>query len=264
MVVDALDDLVGRHDARLVYTIPDFQNPTGACLSLARRRALLEIAARRGVPVVEDDYVGDLRYDGRSLPALRGLDTGGHVLHLGTFSKLLAPGVRLGFIVVDGPVFDRLVERKRATDLSTSPLMQRAVDRYVTLGRYRTHVRRTVRIGRQRRDALVVALGRHLPAATFVRPHGGLFLWTHLGAEPDPDELGDACARRGVEVADGRRFVLDPSTARGKVRLNFAVLEPEEIDEGVRRLARAVADVEGTRVRRPRTQSGRSSRRGGR
>ena len=253
MVVDAVDDLVRRHGIRLIATIPDFQNPTGTCLALARRRALLGIAAHHGIPLVEDDYVGDLRYEGRSLPALRGLDTGGDVIHLGTFSKLLAPGLRLGYLAVDGPVLARFVEHKRATDLSTSPLLQRAVDRYVTMGRYRTHLRRTVRLGRQRRDALVEALARHLPDATFVRPAGGLFLWLHLGLEPDADELAEACARRGVEVADGRRFTLDPATALGRVRLNFAVLEPDEIDEGVRRLARAVADVAGG-VGRPRTR----------
>ncbi|MFN8196417.1 MAG: PLP-dependent aminotransferase family protein [Nocardioidaceae bacterium] len=248
MVVEELGPLLERHRPRLVYTVPTFANPTGASLSVARRRRLLELVVEHDVPLVEDDYAGDLRLDGRALPAVKALDRDGHVVHLGTFSKLLVPGLRLGYVVADGPVLARLTQLKRAQDLMTSPVAQHVVDRFVTVGRYQARLRRTVRTCRQRLDALMAALDHHLPRAEARRPDGGLFVWVRLPDLPPGVTTRDllaAALAEGVSFTPGDRFFVDPADGAQHLRLNLAVLEPEEIDEGVRRLARATSHPQG-------------------
>jgi GntR family transcriptional regulator/MocR family aminotransferase len=135
MQVEMVETLLQQHHPKLLYTIPNFQNPTGVCLSGERRRELVVLANRYNIPILEDDFVGDLRYGGRAQPAIKGLAQNGSVIYVGTFSKMLMPGLRVGFLVADGPVFSRLVSYKRVNDLATSTLMLRAVDEYVTVGR---------------------------------------------------------------------------------------------------------------------------------
>lgn len=239
--VDVLAELLERRPRpRLLYVVPNFQNPTGASLSGPRRHALLELARAHGVPVFEDDFAGDLRYSGRATPAIKSLDDGGHVLYAGTFSKLLMPGLRIGYLVVDGPIRRRLVEAKQVTDLGTSLLLQRALDRFVTVGRYQANLRRTGRLYRERRDALRRALAEHLPDAGFAVPAGGLFCWVALPAGVRSDAVFRAARDRGVDVAPGSRFFLRPEDGAGHIRLNFAVQPRERIAAGVVRLAAAV------------------------
>ena len=238
-----LEPLLVRHHPRLIYTVPTFHNPTGTCLPAARRRELLSLADRHNVPVLEDDYVGDLRYDGRAQAPLKAWDRGGRVLYAGTFSKMLAPGLRVGFLLADGPVHAALIERKRLLDLASSNVLQRAVEAYVTVGRYQAHLRRTVRLYRRRRDAMLQALGRHLPSLELTPPRGGLFLWARLPGGLSSRRLLLAAREAGVDFAPGWRFFPDPREGDGFLRLNFAAHEPEIVEEGVRRLARALRRV---------------------
>ena len=115
-----------QHHPKLIYTIPTFHNPTGTCLSSQRRIQLIILADRYNIPILEDDFVGDLRYEGRAQPALKALDPGGRVIYVSTFSKILMPGLRVGFLVAEGPIYQRLVNFKRVNDLATSTLIQRA------------------------------------------------------------------------------------------------------------------------------------------
>jgi len=240
MRTEELEPLLLRHHPRLIYTVPTFHNPTGTCLPAPRRRELLALADRHNVPVVEDDYVGDLRYDGRAQAPLKAWDRGGRVLYTGTFSKMLAPGLRLGFLLADGPVHAALVERKRLLDVATSNVLQRAVEAYVTVGRYHTHLRRTVRLYRRRRDAMVQALRRHLPSLGLTPPRGGLFVWARLPGGLSSRRLLPVAREAGVDFAPGSRFFLDPREGDPFLRLNFTAQEPGIVEEGVRRLARAV------------------------
>ena len=241
MQVEQLEPLLQQHHPRLIYTIPNFQNPTGACLSTARRRRLIELAGRYNVAILEDDFVGELRYDGRVQPALKALDPGGRVLYVGTFSKLLMPGLRVGFIVAEGPIYQLLAGQKRVNDLMTSTLTQRALEVYVTIGRYQAHVRRSCQVYRRRRDAIVAAIERHLPAdAAVTPPQGGLFVWLRLPAGASAAALAPLAAEEGVEYAAGTRFFPRASDGQGYLRLNFATCTPQEIDEGIRRLGRAL------------------------
>ncbi|HWL43404.1 MAG TPA: PLP-dependent aminotransferase family protein [Ilumatobacter sp.] len=212
-------------------------------MSAPRRHRLIEISRARQVPVLEDDFVGDLRYEGHGLPALKALDARGDVIYAGTFSKLLMPGVRVGYLVADGPVLDRLARLKHATDLSTSSLMQRTLDRYVTVGRYQTHLRRSIRTYRSRRDALIDALRTTIPSVAVVAPRGGLFAWVTLPDGARATALREAALRRGVDLAPGTAFFAKPAEGERYVRMNFAVHDEARIGEGVQRLAAAFADL---------------------
>jgi GntR family transcriptional regulator/MocR family aminotransferase len=241
MQVGRLEKSLQQHHPKLIYAIPNFQNPTGTCLSSQRRRQLIVLADRYNVPILEDDFVGDLRYEGRAQPALKALDPGGRVIYVSTFSKMLMPGLRVGFLAAEGPVYDHLVSYKRASDLATSNLMQRALEAYVTVGRYQAHLRRSCRIYRQRRDAMLHAINSHLPAGVHVDPpQGGLFVWLRL-----PDDLSAAAllplaCEEGVAFAPGSDFFPESPNGEHHMRLNFAAHSPEVIEEGIKRLDKAI------------------------
>ncbi|MBX3014034.1 MAG: PLP-dependent aminotransferase family protein [Caldilineaceae bacterium] len=246
MMVDQLEPLLQQTRPKLIYTIPNFQNPTGSCLSSARRRQLVALADRYNVPILEDDFVGDLRYDGRTQPALKTLDPGGRVIYTGTFSKMLMPGLRVGFLVAEGPIFQRLVELKRVSDLTTPPLMQRTLEAYVNVGQYQAHVRRSCRLYRQRRDAMLTAIRRHLPPEIHVDPpQGGLFVWLRLPSGCSCLDLIPLAREAGVEFAPGPRFFANPAEGLPYLRLNFATQTPSEISEGIRRLGSALQRLRG-------------------
>lgn len=241
LIVEQLEPLLQRHHPRLLYTIPNFQNPSGVCLSGTRRRQLIALAERYNLPILEDDFVGDLRYNGRSQPAIKALDPRGHVVYVGTFSKILMPGLRLGYVVAEGPLFDRLVQLKQVTDLNTSPLIQQAVNDYVSVGRYQAHLRRSIRRYRQRRDAMLAALKQYLPPeVAVVAPQGGLFIWLRLPAPLSAVALRPLAAAAGVVYAPGSWFFPQADEGEAYLRLNFAVQTPDRIAEGVRRLGGVV------------------------
>lgn len=241
MQVEKLEPLLQKYHPRLIYTIPNFHNPTGASLTGARRRALVDLAARYNVPILEDDYAGDLRYEGRAQPAVKALDPSGHVIYAGTFSKMLMPGLRLGFLVADGPIFQRLLHEKWVHDLTTSTLIQRTLDEYVTVGRYQTHLRRSVRENRARRDAMMAAIRRHLPAGVRCDPpQGGLYLWLRLPDGLSSLDLLPVAVEAGVEFTPGAWFFPNPVDGEKYLRLNFATEPPERIQEGMRRLGLAM------------------------
>lgn len=240
MRVDLLEKQLQQHHPKLVYTIPNFHNPTGTCLSGTRRHELIILADRYNVPILEDDFVGDLRYEGRAQPALKALDPGGRVIHVSTFSKMLMPGLRVGFLVADGPIYDGLVKFKRVNDLATSSLIQRALHDYVTVGRYQAHLRRSSQIFRKRRDAMLAALQRFLPGRLqFETPQGGLFLWMKLPDGFSAGELLPIAIRQGIDFMPGSGFFLNPAEGAGWLRLNFVVQDERKIEEGIRRLGKA-------------------------
>lgn len=245
MQTEQLEPLLQLHHPQLIYTIPNFQNPSGACLSGARRRQLVALASRYNVPLLEDDFVGDLRYDGRAQPALKALDLNAGVIYTGTFSKMLMPGLRVGFLLAEGPVFDQLVGCKRVNDLTTSPLMQRTLEAYVNVGQYQAHLRRSCRLYRKRRDAIVAAVKRYLPAETqFNTPQGGLFLWLRLPENHSSLALLPLALAEGVEFAPGSRFFSNPIDGEPYLRLNFATQTPEDIEEGIRRLGHVIEQTQ--------------------
>jgi len=246
MQVELVEPLLQQYHPKLIYTIPNFQNPTGMCLSGARRRELVILANRYNVPILEDDFAGDLRYEGRAQPAIKALDPHGSVIYVGTFSKMLMPGLRVGFLVADGPIFGQLVDYKRVIDLTTSTLIQRGLDEYVTVGRYQAHLRRSCRVYRKRRDAMLAAIRRHLPPDVHVTPpQGGLFIWLRLPEGVSSLALLSIAAEQGVEFAPGSLFFVDRSEGEAYARLNFATQTPEDIEQGIQRLGVALRRLMG-------------------
>lgn len=240
MQVERLEALVREYQPKLLYTIPNFQNPTGVCMTGQRRRALIAQADYYDIPLLEDDFVGDLRYEGRAQPALKALDPGGRVIYISTFSKMLAPGLRVGYILANGPVREALLAHKRITDLATSNLIQRTLEAYITVGRYQAHLRRACQVYRRRRNAMTSALQACLPLGIrFVPPHGGLFVWVQLPSGCSSNRLFPFACEEGVVFTPGSLCCPD-GTGEEFFRLTFSTTNPEQIETGVRRLGNAI------------------------
>ena len=243
MQTELLEGMLQSYHPKLIYTIPNFQNPSGASMSGRRRRELVSLASRYNIPVLEDDFVGDLRYDGSAQPTLKSLDTAGGVIYISTFSKMLMPGLRIGFIVAEGPIYAALVKRKQVQDLATSSLVQHALDAYVSIGRYQTHLRRSCQVYRKRRDAMAHAIGRYLPQISVDIPQGGLFMWIRLPQGIAASDLLPLAWDEGVDFALGENYYAD-GCGSDCLRLNFAALSVDVIEEGIERIGKALAKLQ--------------------
>jgi GntR family transcriptional regulator/MocR family aminotransferase len=240
MIIEAVEDALITANPGLIYTIPTFHNPTGISMSGIRRRQLIRLADRFNVPILEDDCFGDLRYEGTALPALKSLDPGGRVIYINTFSKMLMPGLRVGYLVASGPVIDRLMACKQATDLSTCNPIQRALEAYISVGRYKAHLRRVCKFYCQRRDAMVAALKQYMPPGVqWQTPQGGMFLWLRLPEACSANDLFPLAGEEGVIYAPGSIF-FPGEREQPFLRLNFVMNPPEIIQEGIRRLGSAI------------------------
>jgi GntR family transcriptional regulator/MocR family aminotransferase len=240
MDLDALDSLLARGGARLVYTMPSFHNPTGVSTSLEHRRRLLEIVARRDVPILEDDFEKDMRVVGRPVPPLKALDRTGHVVYVGTFSKVLFPGIRVGWVLGGKRLIDAAVALKRATDLASSQVVQAAVAHFCRTGGYDRHVRRGARELKRRLDRATDVLASHLPEGSiFTRPEGGFLIWVTLPEAIDTLALLPDARRAGVVYSPGCIFYPDGRRS-SSLRLSIGQTSAEDIERGVRILASVV------------------------
>jgi 2-aminoadipate transaminase len=248
MRVEELEALIDRLDAegrkpKFIYSVPSFQNPAGVTLSLERRRRLVELARSREVLVVEDNPYGLLRYEGDPQPPLYQLDGGDYVVYVGTLSKILSPGIRLGWAVAPPPVMEKIALGKQATDLCTSTLAQYFALEYFGEGRWREYVASLCDIYRSRRDAMLEALERHFPPqATWTRPRGGLFVWATLPDYIDTSDLLAKALRENVAFVPGAAAYMDGRQGTSSMRLNFSGSSEEEIREGIRRIGAVVSE----------------------
>jgi 2-aminoadipate transaminase len=247
MRIDELEACLERlaRDGRrpkFIYTIPNFHNPAGVTMALDRRRRLVEIAREQELLVLEDNPYGLLRFEGEPLPTLRALDGGAYVVYLGTFSKILSPGLRLGWCLAPGPVRDKLNVGKQGGDLCSSSLSQMFVAQLFAEGGWREYVGTLVELYRGRRDTMLAALAEHLPReASWTRPQGGLFVWATLPEWIDTTDLLARALGRDVAFVPGRAAYLD-GRGGSEMRLNFSAVSDAEIEEGVRRIGAVVRD----------------------
>jgi 2-aminoadipate transaminase len=247
MRIDALEELLDRlakegTRPKFVYTVPSFQNPAGVTMSAERRRRLVEVARERELLVVEDNPYGLLRYAGDPLETLYSLDGGDYVVYLGTFSKILSPGIRLGWLCAPPPIVEKVVLGKQASDLCTSTLTQFFVREYFAEGRWRDYISDLCGVYSERRDAMLDALERHFPAgATWSTPDGGLFLWATLPDYIDTTDLLAKALRENVAFVPGAAAYVD-GRGGSSMRLNFSASQPDEIREGIRRIGAVVAE----------------------
>ncbi|MDQ6673041.1 MAG: PLP-dependent aminotransferase family protein [Chloroflexota bacterium] len=245
MCVDDLERILTQLCARgervkFIYALPNFQNPTGRTMSLERRRRLVDLAAHFGVPIVEDDPYGELRYEGEALPTLKALDRHDSVMYLGTFSKILAPGFRLGWILASPSIQETLLHGKQPSDLHTGMAQQMATYQVAKGGFVDEHVKHVKDFYRERRDVMLRAIEEHFPpAAHYTRPAGGLFVWAELPSGIDTRELLIDALQDKVAFVPGQGFHPDLSGSN-TMRLNFSNVPPDQLREGVRRLGIAI------------------------
>lgn len=247
LVVDALPDLVAAagRPPKAIYTIPNFQNPSGVTQSQQRRERLLELAARWGSVIIDDDPYGLLRFDHGAIPGFSQIDPGNPlVFSVRTFSKILAPGLRIGWVDSDPGLQSLLINAKQAMDTCTSVPTQQTVTDFLANGHLQPHLDRVIDLYRERRDAMHGALRRHFgDAVTATNPGGGFFLWVTF-ADPDVDTqtLFETALAEGVAYIPGSAFSVNDNF-HDALRLCFATSTPERIDEGVARLKRAVDGI---------------------
>ncbi len=225
--------------ARFLYALPNFQNPTGRTLSRSRRVKLLECAARFGLPVIEDDPYGDLRYTGQAEPSLLSLsrETGASVIRLGSFSKVLAPGMRLGYLVAPRELIGKLAQFKQASDLHTAMLTQMAVYEVIKNGFLERHLPRVQALYREQCRVMLEALDAEFPqSAQWTRPLGGMFIWVKLAAGIDCHALLARAIEHKVAFVPGAPFYAR-APEMNTMRLSFVTVTPERIREGIARLA---------------------------
>lgn len=246
MEVARLAPLLDTYHPKLLITIPNSHNPTGITMSLPRRRALLALAAEHRLPVMEEDAYGELRYGGQPAPRLRALPGGEEVIYVSSFSKVMLPGLRLGYLLASREVQSRVIFIKQASDRASGSLVQRAIFRCLESRRLRSYVQSVSRRCRERRDAMLAALEHHLPPGTrWTIPDGGLYLWVRLPEGMSALELYRAALANGVVVAPGGAYFPEADD-HPFIALNFAAQPPDRIAEGIRRLGHAMRTTSGT------------------
>ncbi len=242
MRIDLLEAALQAHpDAKFIYVLPNFHNPAGTTLPLERRKHLVELAAKHGLFIIEDDPYGQLRFEGEDITPIAVLHKE-NTLYLSTFSKTLSPGIRVGWVVAPEEVIARLVQAKQGTDLHTSTFIQMVAADIANRGLLRHHVRTIRHVYHERRDVMLESLATHFPeGCSWTRPQGGLFLWARLPGGLDAQELLDIAVQEKVAFVPGHAFYAD-SDADGRccMRLNFSNAKPEMIREGIARLGRAI------------------------
>lgn len=237
LIPDALPKLIERERPKFLYTIPNFQNPTGVTLTAERRRTLYSIAARYGLIILEDDPYGRLRYAGTAIPPIKSLDTEGIVIYLSTVSKTIAPGLRVGWAVAAKEILRKLTIAKQAADLHTSSLDQRIVHRYLADFDSEAHIELIRRSYGERYSIMEATLRENMPPGfTWTHPEGGMFLWVTCPEGVDTNELMREAMARKVLFVPGRDFFPNASGERF-MRLNFSNASPDQIRAGIKRLA---------------------------
>jgi 2-aminoadipate transaminase len=250
LVVDQLRECLRQRLARgdglpkFVYDVPDFHNPTGVTMSRLRREALLDVAEEFGIFLVEDSPYRKVRFEGESQSSSQALDRSQRVLGLGTFSKLLAPGLRIGWLSGSPDLLNRAVQLK--SDGGSCPLTQRLILEFCKSGRLTEHIGLVQRTYRSHRDRMVAALAKEIPEASFTKPQGGYYLWLAFPTSIDTDALAKLALAEGAVVLPGSKFFArnsgagsTPPAPRNYLRLAYSHATPDEIDEGISRLARA-------------------------
>ncbi|HSL21094.1 MAG TPA: PLP-dependent aminotransferase family protein [Vicinamibacterales bacterium] len=250
MLPDALEAAL-RGGPKFIYALPNFQNPTGVTLSLERRRTLVRLADHYGVPIIEDDPYGQLRYEGEHVASIVSVDSeyrsgdgkpySGNVMYMSTFSKTLAPGLRLGWLTGPTDVIERLVQAKQGADLHTATFNQMVAYEVARGGFLDEHVKTIRRVYRARRDAMLAAMAEFFPAGvTWTKPQGGLFLWVRFPEFLDAADILRESVNEGVAFLVGSAFFPDRSNAN-TARFNFSNADPVAIRDGIRRIGLVLA-----------------------
>lgn len=226
-------------NAKLLYTVPNFQNPSGITYSRKKRKDVADILEKRNVACVEDNPYGELRFAGEELPSIRNyLD---NTILLGSFSKIVAPGLRLGWICAGKEIMEKLIVAKQATDLHSNYLSQRIVHKYLMDNDIDEHIMKIRSAYRKRRDVMTAMMAEYFPEEIkYTKPEGGMFLWVTLPERVSSLNLFELAAKENVAFVPGNAFYIDGDSRNNTLRLNFSNSDEEQIEEGVKRLARCL------------------------
>ena len=244
MEMDALEAVLKAESPKFVYILPNFHNPKGVTLTLERRKKLVELAAKYGTPIIEDDPYGELRFEGEDLPPIMVLHKQ-NVIYLSTFSKILAPGIRLGWVVAPEAIIGKLVLAKQSTDLHTSTLIQMITHDIVKRGILKAHAKEIRRVYGERRRLMTATMEKHFPKSVhWTKPEGGLFLWVQVPEHINTMELLEKAVANKVAYVPGTVFYPD-ETGHNTLRLNFSNAKEDKIVDGIERLGKVLKDAIG-------------------
>lgn len=241
MVMEELEKVLATtENVKMIYVIPDFQNPTGRTWSLERRTKFMEIVNKYEVPVIEDNPYGELRFENDTMPALKSLDTKGLVVYLGTLSKIMVPGFRLGWVCAEDEILSKFNTMKQGADLQTSTLTQLQANKYMDMNNLDEHVNKIREVYKHRRDVMMKAMKEYFPKeAKFTYPDGGLFTWVELPDYIDTKEMALQCLEKKVAYVPGGSFF--PNGGKNNCfRMNYSCMSDEKIIEGVKALAEVI------------------------
>ncbi len=244
MKMDALEDALKAHpETKLVYTVPNFQNPTGRTMAVDRRKKLAELAAKYDVYVLEDNPYGEIRFAGTHVPAVKSFDETGHVFYMSTFSKTLAPGFRLGWVVADEDVINKLTVLKQSADLHTDNLAQYAVVEFLNNNDLDAHVKEISDLYGKRKQLMADGLKKYFPAGVkYTNPEGGMFLWVEVPGVDDTVELFKECLKHNVAFVPGDPFFAGKPQP-GAFRLNYSNAKEDQIKVGMKQLGEALQEA---------------------
>ena len=241
MDLNALEDLLKTTpNVKLIYVIPNFQNPTGRTMCLEKRKGLYDLACKYDTMILEDNPYGDLRFAGENVPSIKSMDTEGRVIYSGTFSKVLSPGMRVGFVVAPKPVISKIVICKQVDDVHTNILAQRICHEFLMRTDYLQHIQKLAKICQHKCDLMLDQMDKHMDhSITWTKPEGGLFIWATL---PDGVDMTDYCTRavreHKIAVVPGTAFLTDESQTTQSFRLNYSTPSDEEIVKGIEMLGK--------------------------
>jgi len=238
LIMEDLEAKIKEHNPKMLYTIPTFQNPTGRTLPLDRRHKIAELASQYNVIVLEDDPYCDLRYSGEALPAIKTFDKTGHVVLLNSFAKIISPGLRVGTVLAEAEIIQKLTVAKQGADTHTANLTQAICAEFLERGLLPDHLKKINALYAEKMNAMITSIENYFPEGTkFTKPEGGLFIWVELPGEPDVLALFErATSEYKVAFVPGVHFCKNPDDGIKHLRLNFSSSTPEKIEEGIKKL----------------------------
>lgn len=244
MKMDALEEALKAHpETALVYTVPNFQNPTGRTMPAERRKKFAELAAKYDVPVLEDNPYGDIRFAGEHVPSVKSFDHAGKVFYMSTFSKILAPGFRLGWLVADPKVIEKLTVLKQSADLHTDNLVQYVVTEFFKENDVDAHVKEISDLYGKRKQLMIDGIKKYFPKdVKYTDPEGGMFLWVEVPGVTDTVELFKQCLEHNVAFVPGDPFFAGKPQP-GTFRLNYSNMQEDQIEVGLKRLGEALSQA---------------------
>ncbi len=244
MIIEELNKALEKYPrAKFIYTIPDFQNPTGRTMSLDRRKKLVDTAVKFGVPIIEDNPYGELRFEGERLPGIKHFDKEGAVIYLGTFSKTFCPGLRIGWIAASKEIVRKYVLIKQGADLQSNTMAQSEIATFVEMFDFEKHVGKIINVYRKRRDIMLKTMEKEFPQnIKYTIPEGGLFTWVDLPEEIDADDVFNKAIEKKVAFVPGGSFYPNGKN-KNHFRLNYATMNEKQIVEGITRLGKVLKEL---------------------